>query len=102
MKEMKYLFSPIKVGSIEIKNRIAMAPTGSNLASPEGDITPQQMGYYEARARGGVGLIIVEDTTIGPNYIHNTTSLADDRFIPGWKKLTERVHAYGAKIMPQI
>ncbi len=102
MKEIKYLFIPIKVGSVEIKNRIAMAPTGSNLASPEGDITPKQIGYYEARARGGVGLIIVEDTTIGPNYIHNTTSLADDRFIPGWKKLTKTVHAYGAKIMPQI
>ena len=102
MRELKYLFNPIQIRSVEIKNRVVMAPMGTNLASPEGDVTQSQIAYYEARARGGVGLIITEDATIGPNYIHNTTSLAKDNFVPGWRKLVQAVHQYGAKIMPQL
>lgn len=96
------LFAPIKIGRVAIKNRIAMAPMGTNLAAKNGEITELQIDHYVTRARGGVGLIIVEDTTIGPNYIHNTTSLAHDRFIPGWLKLTKCLKTYDTRIMPQL
>jgi 2,4-dienoyl-CoA reductase-like NADH-dependent reductase (Old Yellow Enzyme family)/thioredoxin reductase len=101
-RQLKNLFNPISIGTLEVENRIVMAPMGTNLASPEGEVTDMMVAHYEARARGGVGLIIAEDTTIGPNYIHNTASLADDKFIPGWRKLVKIVQSYGSKIMPQL
>ncbi|MEW6262716.1 MAG: FAD-dependent oxidoreductase [Thermodesulfobacteriota bacterium] len=102
MSAFPSLFQPVDLGPIRVKNRVVMAPMGTNLAEPEGGVTAGQIRHYQARARGGVGLIIVEDTTIGPRYIQNTTSLDDDRFIPGWRRLTEAVHAHGARIMPQL
>jgi 2,4-dienoyl-CoA reductase-like NADH-dependent reductase (Old Yellow Enzyme family)/thioredoxin reductase len=102
MKKLNGLFSSIRIGRMEVKNRIVMAPMGTNLATHEGAVTQRMINYYEARAKGGVGLIITEDTTIGPKYIWNTLSLADDRYIAGWCKLTEAIHARGAKIAPQI
>jgi 2,4-dienoyl-CoA reductase-like NADH-dependent reductase (Old Yellow Enzyme family)/thioredoxin reductase len=101
-KELKNLFSPIRIGSVEIANRVVMSPMATNLCSPDGSVTEAQIDHYVARARGGVGLIIAEDCTVGPNYVARTVSLANDKFIPGWKKLTEAVHAHGTKIMPQI
>jgi 2,4-dienoyl-CoA reductase-like NADH-dependent reductase (Old Yellow Enzyme family)/thioredoxin reductase len=101
-RKLGNLFSPIRVGTLELKNRIVMAPMGTNLASPEGRVTDKLIAHYKARAQGGVGLIITEDTTIGPNYIHNTLSLADDQFIPGWHDLVKTVQAHGTKIMPQL
>lgn len=69
MKKLKHLFSPIRIGTMVVRNRIVMAPTGSNLATHEGEVTQTQINFYEARARGGVGLIVCEDTTIGAKYI---------------------------------
>jgi 2,4-dienoyl-CoA reductase-like NADH-dependent reductase (Old Yellow Enzyme family)/thioredoxin reductase len=102
MKRIGRLFDEIRLGSVEIKNRIVMAPMGTNLASPDGGITRDLSEHYEARAVGGVGLIIVEDTTIGPKYIRNTLSLADDRFVRGWNKFTQTLHDHGAKVAPQL
>jgi 2,4-dienoyl-CoA reductase-like NADH-dependent reductase (Old Yellow Enzyme family)/thioredoxin reductase len=101
-RELKNLFSPIRIGNVEIANRVVMSPMATNLCSPDGSVTEAQIDHYVARARGGVGLIIAEDCTVGPNYVARTVSLANDKFIPGWKKLTETVHVYGTKIMPQI
>lgn len=102
MKKLEHLFKPIKIGTVDIKNRIAMAPMVTNLASSTGEVTQSLITYYEARARGGVGLIITGDTTIGPKYHSNGLSLADDRFIQGWRNLTNALHAYGTRIMPQL
>ena len=102
MKALKHLFKSIKIGSMQVKNRVVMAPMGTNLASPVGEVTQNLINYLEFRARGGVGLIITEDATIGPKYHWNTLSLADDRFIPGWQNLTDALHVQGAKVMPQI
>jgi 2,4-dienoyl-CoA reductase-like NADH-dependent reductase (Old Yellow Enzyme family)/NADPH-dependent 2,4-dienoyl-CoA reductase/sulfur reductase-like enzyme len=54
------------------------------------------------RARGGVGLIITEDATIGPQYLWRNLSLREDRLIPEWSGLVEAVHSFGAKIAPQL
>ena len=63
---MKYptLFSPIKIGSIEIKNRICMAPMLMDFGQFDGRTTEQLMDYYEERAKGGTGLIITEITRV--------------------------------------
>ena len=102
MIKFKNLFNPISIGRIEVKNRIVMSPMGTNFASPDGKVTQSLINYYAARAEGGVGLIVTEDVTIGPKYSMNTLMLDDDRLIPGWQDLVQRVHAFGAKIAPQL
>ena len=52
------LFSPVRIGRVEIKNRAAMPAMGVNLAAPDGGVNDDIIAFYEARARGGVGLII--------------------------------------------
>ncbi|MEW6262717.1 MAG: FAD-dependent oxidoreductase [Thermodesulfobacteriota bacterium] len=102
MVKFDRLFQPFRLGSLELKNRMVMAPLGTNLASAQGEVTPQLIAFLEARAKGGVGLIIVEDATIGPNYHQHTLSLAQDRVIPGWRELTSALRAHGAKTAAQI
>lgn len=102
MKELKHLFNPLLIGGMEIKNRIIMSPMGTNLCSDDGEVTQSLINYHAARAEGGVGLIITEDVTIGPKYSMNTLKLNDDRFIPGWKNLSSKVHEFGTKIAPQL
>ena len=55
MGKLEYLFRPIRIGSMEVKNRLVMAPMGTNLGSEQGEPTPSMISYYTARARGGVG-----------------------------------------------
>ena len=54
------LFSPAKIGNLELRNRVAMTAMGVNLAAPGGGVNDDIIAFYEARARGGVGLIISE------------------------------------------
>ena len=104
MRRLEHLSKPIKIGAMQVKNRIVMAPMATNLASPEGEVSKAQIAFHTARGQGGVGLIIVEDTTISESakYIWHTLGLFDDRVIPSWEELTTAVHAYGAKIAPQL
>lgn len=103
MKAFSHLFSPIKVGETVVKNRVFMPPISTNLAD-KGYVTDALVAHYAARAKGGVGLIVTEVTTVEPTYIYlpGDMSIHDDSFIPGWKKLTEAVHQYDCKILPQL
>lgn len=104
MKELDHLFRPIQIGTMHIKNRIAMAPMASDFAEGDGTVSDRLIDYYEARARGGAGLIIMEICTIdgASPYIPRTVGIGDDSFIPGLKRLTDAVHAHGCRIIPQI
>lgn len=93
------------IGHVEVKNRMVMAAMGDLIANPDGSVSDASVAYYGARAEGGIGLIITgivrinnSDGTAGPNQM----SLADDSYIPGFKRLVDEVHKYGAKIFPQI
>ncbi|HXZ38327.1 MAG TPA: FAD-dependent oxidoreductase [Thermodesulfobacteriota bacterium] len=102
--KLRYLFDPLRIGAMHVKNRLVMAPMGTNLASLEGKVTPSLVSYYQARARGGVGLIITDDTTITSSAIYHPHGLRldQDPLIQSWKELTQAVHVYGAKIAPQL
>ncbi len=104
MKELKLLFTPIRIATMEVKNRIVMSPMSTNLGSPEGYVTPPLIQYFTARARGGVGLIVTGDVTIDrkARYQNRSLGLYDDQFIPGWRDLTRAVQSHGAKIAPQL
>lgn len=103
MNSYEHLFSPIQIGMTTVKNRVFMPPISTNLAD-KGYVTDELVEHYAARAKGGVGLIITEVTTVEPTYIYlpGDMSICDDSYIPGWKKLTDAVHKYGAKILPQL
>ncbi len=98
-----HLFAPIQIGKTTVKNRIFMPPISTNLAD-KGYVTDALVEHYAARAKGGVGLIVTEVTTVEPTYVYlpGDMSISDDSYIPGWKKLTDAVHQYGAKILPQL
>ena len=103
MNSYEHLFSPVQIGTTTVKNRVFMPPISTNLAD-KGYVTDELVEHYAARAKGGVGLIITEVTTVEPTYIYlpGDMSICDDSYIPGWKKLTDAVHKYGAKILPQL
>lgn len=97
------LFEPVSIGSMHLKNRIVMPPIGTNYAEDGGTIGPQTIGYYEARARGGAGLIIVEGSAPSmQSTMPHQASLGSDEHIPGWQKLTDAVHKHNARVAIQI
>ena len=105
MKKYNNLFTPLTVRSMTMKNRIAMTPMGTNFGGEGGDFTEEHMQYYEQRAMGGVGLIIVENACVDfPLGSNGTTQirLTEDRFIPALYELTERIHKHGACAAIQI
>lgn len=99
---LKMLFTPIKVGKMELKNRIVM-PAMHYLPSWEGMLLPHHTDYFVERAKGGAALIIIGGCTIdeysgAPNMI----SVRDDKFIPGLAALVKAVQAHGTKIAAQL
>jgi 2,4-dienoyl-CoA reductase-like NADH-dependent reductase (Old Yellow Enzyme family)/NADPH-dependent 2,4-dienoyl-CoA reductase/sulfur reductase-like enzyme len=105
MSNYEKLFSPITIQRMTLKNRIVMPPMGTNFAGPNGEITDEHISYYEQRAKGGTGLIILENACLAfPLGSNGTTQLRidEDRFIPGLYRLTERLHKHGACVAVQI
>ena len=99
------LFSPGYIGRLAVANRIVMAPMATNYASESGGVTEALLDYYEARAKGGTGLIIVENCCVdypGGKAGAAQLRLDEDRFTPGISRLVDVVHYYGAKIAVQI
>jgi len=98
------LWEPFHIGCMELKNRVVMPPMVTRYASDEGFVTERTKDYYEARARGGAGLVIVEAT-----YVHrqgwafaNQIGISEDKFMPKLSELTDVVHRHGAKIAIQL
>ena len=100
----KYLFTPAKIGSLELKNRCIMAPMSAALANPDGTVSDGLIAYFVARAKGGMGLIMTEYAFVQPNgrSSDHQISVAEDSMIPGLARLAEAVHENGAKICLQL
>jgi len=103
------LFTPIKIGKLEIKNRFALAPMGPlGLADAEGGFNQRGIDYYTERAKGGTGLIITGVTFVDneieehgmPNVPCSTHNPV--QFIRTGREMTERIHAYNAKVFLQM
>ncbi|MFX1281188.1 MAG: FAD-dependent oxidoreductase [Promethearchaeota archaeon] len=99
MKLIK-LFEPLKIQNLEIKNRIVMPALGLGY-TPKGEINDVFTNFYEKRAKGGAGLIIIGGLGISPNS-GGTPYIGDDKNIPGFTAFAEKIHKYGAKVMGQI
>ena len=99
------IFSEGKIGTLTLKNRIVMAPVDTNFADYEGKVSEKMLAYYEMRARGGVGMIIVENSQVeGPRGKHTVRQLcvSDDRFIPGLKRLAFAIHKHQIPAVLQL
>ncbi len=97
-------WEPFRIGSMELRNRLVMPPMVTQYASEEGHVTGRTRNYYGARARGGVGLIIVEATYVdqaGQGFA-NQLAIWDDKFISGLSGLVQEIHKEGAKVSVQL
>ncbi len=102
--EHKELFTPIKIGSLQLSNRIMMSPMFSNSATRDGFVTEKTLKHYEARARADVGLIMTEHTSVNSYYLHpgNRLLISDDKYIAGMSKLAAHIQQMGSKVGLQI
>lgn len=100
-----HLLAPGRIGPMELRNRIVMPAMDQNSCTGEGEITDLNIAHYEARARGGTGLLILETSAVaypvGATSRHQP-SLSDDRMIPALARLADAVHRHGAKMVVQV
>lgn len=103
--KLSKLFEPIEIGQMKLKNRIVCPPMVRNYGTEEGFVTQQGLDHYEALAKGGVGLIIVETTCIesprGKTFDYGL-ALDDNRFVVGFKKLSRVIQRHGTKVGVQL
>lgn len=103
--EYRNLLSPLTVKNMTIKNRVSMTPMGTNFAEQNGEMSFLHIDYYEQRAQGGTGLIIVENSCVDfPLGSNGTTQLRidSDNFVPRLFKLCETIHKHGTCIALQL
>lgn len=98
------MFSPIQIGTVTVPNRFVVPPMGNNFANSDGSLSDRSAAYYEARAKGGFGLITIESTVVyseakgGPR----KPCLFSDDVVDSFRKVAERCHRYGAKVSIQL
>ncbi len=98
------MFSPINIGTVTVPNRFVVPPMGNNFANTDGSLSDRSAAYYEARAKGGFGLITIESTVVyseakgGPR----KPCLFSDDVVDSFRKVAERCHRYGAKVSIQL
>ena len=104
----RHLFQPLAIKSMALANRIVLPPMTTMLANADGTIGDRFIEFYAARAAGGAGLITSEAAEVHP-YTHNLSigdrgfgSVYHDRFLPGLRRFTERMHQDGAKASVQL
>lgn len=99
------IFEPLTVKRMTIRNRIAMTPMGTNYGETSGEMSNRHMNYYSLRAKGGVGLIILENANVEYPVGSNGTSqirIDHDSFMPRYYQLVENLHKNGAAVAIQI
>ena len=102
MTEFIKLFTPGKMGKIELKNRIVFAPIGTHYSAHNGMVSERQLVYYGERARGGAGLIVTEGAGCRKRGKPGRILINEDKYIPSMKKLADVIHKGGAKAVAQM
>ena len=99
-----HLFSPIKVGSLELRNRIVNTAHGTGFTKDH-VFTDQHVHYYAERARGGVAMIITESASVHPTSnigMQDTLWGYDRAIVPAYRKVAGAVHEHGARVIVQL
>ena len=103
MNEFKYLFSPLKLGSVVVPNRVHFAAHLTNFAEQQ-KISNRLIYYYRERARGGCGLITTEEMSVHPtdHAYEKLVDAFDPQVVPGYQRLTKAIHDYDTRIFAQL
>jgi 2,4-dienoyl-CoA reductase-like NADH-dependent reductase (Old Yellow Enzyme family) len=97
---LKYVSQPLRLGSMEIRNRIVRTAHGARLGPSDG-VSEDQIAYHVERAKGGCAMSILEVAAVHPTSIVEY-GVYDDKIIPGFRKLSSAVHAHGMKLLQQL
>ena len=105
-KKYPHIFSPAKLGKMEVKNRIKYASTETNFNFGDGFVADKEIAYMEAQARGGAGMVTTQGAYTDPRgegqgYV-GMMGIWDDKFIPGLKKINDAIQKHGAKSVLQL
>ena len=98
------MFSPVQIGTVTVPNRFVVPPMGNNFANTDGTLSDRSLSYYQARAKGGFGLITIESTVVykeakgGPR----KPCLFSDDTVDSFRRVADACHAYGAKVSIQL
>lgn len=98
------MFSPVQIGTVTVPNRFVVPPMGNNLANTDGTLSDRSLSYYQARAKGGFGLITIESTVVyreakgGPR----KPCLFSDDTVESFRRVAYACHTYGAKVSIQL
>jgi len=99
------LMTPGRIGTLELRNRIVLCPMGHLFGNDDGSVSENEAAFYEARARGGAGLLVVGTACVayprGTNH-PRMPAVSDDRYLPGMRDLADRVHRHGARLAAQL
>lgn len=105
-KRFKKLLEPGQIGKIRTRNRMIKTANGTSLIERDGFVGDRALAYYEALARGGVGLLIVEscgvEFPLGCQHVEAQFRLSDDKYIPSYAELAKTVHNHGCPVMIQF
>jgi 2,4-dienoyl-CoA reductase (NADPH2) len=102
------LFTPFRIGQLQLKNRLVSLPMYLAYPDPDHQVNDLVLDYYAEMAASGVGMVVVENTTVEPRGLGNPRTLMtadehkDDRFVPGLARLAARIQGCGAKAVLQI
>ena len=104
MRHYPRLAEPGAIGPMRLRNRVIMAPMGTNYSTTDGFSTERDKLYYAERARGGVGMIMTEAMVVTEQARphHNSLCCYHDRFIPGLASIVDAIHAHGAYVCGQL
>ena len=102
-RRLPLLFSPLAIGPVSLPNRIVSSGHDTVMAQ-DGKVTDRLIAYHAARARGGVGLIVVQVAAVHPSarYTSHTLMVDDESCIPGLSRLADAIHAHGVPVFQQL
>jgi len=104
-KDMSMLFTEGRIGPMELSNRMIRSASHEGLADSRGRPTDEQFAFYKGFVEGGIGLVITGYAGImqsGKSALYHMTMIDADDLIPGHRRLVDRVHQIGGKIVLQI
>ena len=97
------LFDKACIGNLTLDNRLVMPPLETNFANEDGSVSQRSIDYYERRAQGGPGLIVVECTSVDPVHFHgHQLNISDERFTEGLARLARAIKRQGVRAAIQI
>ncbi len=97
----KHLFTPLKIGNMELRNRIVMLPMTTGYCEADETVGDRFIDFFAERAKGGAGLIVIPFSPIAAGSPVEP-GMFDDRFLPGVRRLTAAIGAHGAKSACQL